>query len=234
MCVCTRACAPFRDPLARARERARRFGWTDRAFPSLAGLRVCSCLRVLPPSRPCSHRLILCCVRLGYPECPPGPHRPGGDHGETCLHLPSCGLGTTRVPWREAALGWLLTLHSLSAPWRTSRLICRPELEEGADAGELPGRQMALQLGPGQGASLTSDSCAEERVRCLCPCDSQAVGAAGPVRRSSLQMPPPREGSYVKMVRRAEGQGTRMGGAASGELFRDSVSEKVMLDQRQG
>lgn len=34
------------------------------------------------------------------------------------------------------------------------------------------------------------------------------------------------------MVRRAEGQGTREGGAASGELFCDSLSEKVMFDQR--
>ena len=113
----------------------------------------------------------------------------------------------------------------MSVPWRTSRLICRPELEEGADAGELPGRQMALQLGPGQGASLTSDSCAEERARCLCPCDSQAVVAAGPVRRSSLQTPPPpREGSYVKMVRRAEGQGARRGwGCFRGAVQRQPV-----------
>ena len=34
------------------------------------------------------------------------------------------------------------------------------------------------------------------------------------------------------MVRRAEGQGTRGGGADSGELFRDSLAEKVMFDQR--
>ena len=122
VCVCVYACVPFRDPLVRAREWACWFGWTDRASPSLAGLRVCSCLRVLPPSRPCSHRLILCSLRLGYLECPPGPCRPGGDRGEACLCLPSCGLWTTRVPWREAALGWLLTLHERALEDQPSHL----------------------------------------------------------------------------------------------------------------
>lgn len=121
LCACVRVCVHLsRTPLAHARERALRSGWTDGASPAWQACRrarVC----VVPPSRPCSHRLILCSVRLNYLECPPCPRHPGGDRGETCLCLPSCGLGTRGVPWREAAPSWLLTLHSLSAPWRITQ-----------------------------------------------------------------------------------------------------------------